>query len=130
MLTLPGRPGSFASISQLVRIAAFTLGALFALSTAGCAGDQGDEGEVAGEESQEAAFTAFPPSEYPSESGWSLYMITRACKVSSDSLKGAVGTTEEVDDGVVYTATRSGKVLGRAWAKSTFIGASKRCIPL
>ena len=110
---------------SLIAVAATAL----ALSSIGCAG-QDEEETPDDESSQEAAFSGMTnvPSDFPSESGWAVSMIAKACDVSTASLRGAIGTIKRTNGGVIYSATRSGDVVASAWAKSTFFAASKRCL--
>ena len=112
------------SPSHLTKMFALAVGALF-LSSTGCA--SGDD-PAPDEASQEGAFSAPSPSDFPTDSGWALGMISKACEIPSSSLEGAQGSIARTSDGVVYSATRSGEVIASAWAESTFIAARKRCL--
>jgi hypothetical protein len=64
----------------------------------------------------------------PSEDGWAKAMTSRACDMKFAS--NDVGTIDKsAKNGVVYTVYNlQGEVLASAWARSTFIGARKKCL--
>ena len=76
-----------------------------------------------------SAFMPNIPSakDFPSDSNWAVAMTERACKVR---FQGDVeGSIDKAKSGVIYTVTNAnGVVLAQAWARSTFIGAKKRCM--
>lgn len=98
---------------------------ILALSAVGCA----DAEEDAPADS-EAQLSGIPdvPSTYPTESGWSLHKVGKACGLSSASLDGAVGSMDRTASGVVYTATRDGHVLARASARTDSLFATTTCL--
>ncbi|MBS2011380.1 MAG: hypothetical protein JST00_00600 [Deltaproteobacteria bacterium] len=119
--------------SALVRrLAPVAAAAAVASFLAGCSAEA-EAPDSASSEEQSEAFTSFPsvPSDFPKDSDWALAMITRACRLGGDALDGASGRITRAtgnEGGVVYEATRGSRVVASAWARSTFIGAEKRCL--
>lgn len=68
------------------------------------------------------------PTTYPTKTDWAKAMTERACNVKFS--KSAVGTiTKNSDGSVTYTVfNKHGKVIAKALASSTFIGAEKVCV--
>ncbi len=73
-------------------------------------------------------FPNISSNDFPSEDGWAKAMTSRACQVKfSKSDFGVID--KNAKKGVVYTVyNQNGQVLASAWARSTFIGAKKRCL--
>ena len=113
---------SFNAFGSFFAVALTTI----ALSTVvGCAGSDESEDNA---QADEAAFSFDMPTETPSESGWAIGMINRACDLDRSVLAGATGSMTQTDDGVIYKASRNGRVIASAWASSKWIGASKKCL--
>ncbi|MEO0335322.1 MAG: hypothetical protein AAF202_02955 [Pseudomonadota bacterium] len=69
------------------------------------------------------------PSDFPTNSGWALGMISMACNVPTSEMKGLTGSISDVQNGVVYEAENSnGEVVLSASAKNTSIFAKKTCL--
>jgi hypothetical protein len=69
------------------------------------------------------------PSDFPTESGWALGMISMACKVPTSQMKGLTGEIVEVEGGVVYLALGSkGNAVLKAFATNKTIFAKKTCL--
>lgn len=119
-------------VPSLVITSALVAGALATSLLTGCSAETGDE-ETEGPAEQSDAFSSFPsvPSDFPKDSDWALAMIRRACGLGGSSLEGATGAITRAsgaEGGVVYKASVGSRVVASAWARSTFIGAEKRCL--
>lgn len=116
-------------MSRTSLILSSILGVTLLLGGAGCAADSdAPEGE------SEEAFSAIPsvpsPSDYPTESSWSLGRIQRACDLPASALEGAVGSIERRADGVYYSAKRDGRPIANAsaFARTDSIFSRAHCL--
>jgi hypothetical protein len=67
------------------------------------------------------------PTQFPTESGWGKYVISKACDVKLSSLKDASILVSEQGQKTVYVAIINGEVVAEAAALGDYIWSTVQC---
>jgi hypothetical protein len=74
------------------------------------------------------AFIETVPTQYPTESGWGKYVISKACGIKSSSLKDASIIVSEQGSKTVYVAILNDQVVGEAVSFGGFLWSEAECL--
>lgn len=78
--------------------------------------------------SVQASAFSMPNLTFPTENGWAIAMVSMACDISTNEMRGMKATISRTTDGVLYTVYENGAVFAQAKAKNTSIFAKKTCL--
>jgi hypothetical protein len=103
--------------------------ALVLTAATGCAADA-DDGATEGQSADAFTDVSFgpSPSDFPTESGWAIARVRRACRLTASQVEGATGKMLRLDGRVMYTVTKG----DRSWsavADSDSIFVRPFCMP-